>query len=412
MNTSLNDLAVQVGQLPPELVEPVIADLPLAAVLAISTNHPYLTECLLHSPSWRVMHLEEFDSNADASMAAARKDIQTLQDLFRLYVDVRQFTTSRKFSYTRPTGGSLEVDMLLGKNGVALTCRIRNGQLLGLFQRKLNSYVNDVVTLIWKRIPPTLSDEYLQRLLETGSSTKPNVSPERATFDIAKRVAMELRKDKHDQLMLFSDLLEKYPLLLKRALDPSQSPAAKKASHNISRLRVDAPRVLLGYASKYNFHSPCLPFVPYDRCLHVFFAILEAFPLPDGGLQPQIPVEAGTANITKQMEGLSVNDTGRKEDSLSRVYPESMIPTIRKAVDGLFSLYAFDALPNSLSRIVWSSGTEGVAAPFFKVDEYFCPYSMLYDSGPFHAHELEWLQAFLQSVAWMETEFPDLAALV
>lgn len=215
-------------------------------------------------------------------------------------------------------------------------------------------------------------------------------------------------------------MIQAHPLKLKRALDPSQSPADRKGKHVVARLRADVKRVQQKiYPCKYIFHSVCPHIVPYDRCFQLFLFILrENYQALISALTSNIDNCLSEKDLTDKLSPLYVISSSQNEIIAWQSCP--VLQDVYSAIMGIEKFYPRDQEEDPSDRIYVSpqqsddllNPIEAVAKTCLFDEWYHSPYSGLIDEGPYHENELLWLQSFCVSIDWIEKAFPELTLKV
>ncbi|KAB8304386.1 hypothetical protein EYC80_003790 [Monilinia laxa] len=231
----------------------------------------------------------------------------------------------------------------------------------------------------------------------------------------------ELNNLKSKQLKLSARLVEKYPHILKRPLDPSQSTPRPNTAHLVSTFEVYAMGSLGDRNLYHNWHNYwCIPgthlveLVPYDRYLWLLFETLD-----------KRPFDVGANELEDSLARASLRNEEQRIDSRNHVlthvsteisstlkYPEEIADSLKTVLKGL--MYIYTEPPLLVPRIQWhqdgnQSSTE--KWPRFFVDkgghentlrtEYRCANRHI---KPHDQREYEWLAAFVKVVTWIELE--------
>ncbi|KAA8575034.1 hypothetical protein EYC84_004255 [Monilinia fructicola] len=228
----------------------------------------------------------------------------------------------------------------------------------------------------------------------------------------------ELNNLKSKQLRLSARLVEKYPRILKRPLDPSQGAPRPNTAHLVSTFEVYAMRSLGDRNLYHNWHKHwCIPgthlveLVPYDRYLWLLFETLDKHPFDVGanGLEDSL----ARVSLQNKEQGIDLRNSALshvpKDISSAFVYPEEIADSLRTVLKGL--MYIYTEPPLTVPRIRWPQyGNESSEKrPEFFVGraghentlqtEYRCVNRHI---KPHNQREYEWLAAFVKVVTWIE----------
>ncbi|KAF2136506.1 uncharacterized protein K452DRAFT_292355 [Aplosporella prunicola CBS 121167] len=437
-------IAAQLDQLPVELIEPILSDLKLSAILNLSAvGSPYLVSAIRGSPTWgkiltpqlpdathaykiwiRVYHL--YIENANERSNPCR--------LLPVYTDLSRLLAS---SPGVPELRDAHAGSITTKIWECTTCLIEK-----LFQQ-LFTYdwdFEDLKALCmfipWEEISAT--DASFNHTIIPGARDETTLALyaqhfrgpwplQRIEFWLPhfERGQQLLKKAKAAELRALGDLYSSHGTFLKKAAAP-QLPS-RNPQHERERLYGDAERVLgfrnfrqryqavFGYNWKkqpvpyrpwYRFSNYHPNIVPYDRHLQLFVNVLIAHPLPPAG---DSEVFSSSGEINTAM--------GR----LSLTYPTELIPDLQKAIDGLAFVYQHGQTGEQLRKAGKDAVYRTENTPFSALEKRgdgkpafciqtraFCIQARGIKAMPHDERELEWLRAFVNCCAWMETEFPDL----
>ena len=139
-----------------------------------------------------------------------------------------------------------------------------------------------------------------------------------------------------------------------------------------------------------NIDGPIL--VPYDRYLWLFLDAMAAHPNEDGN------------EIDTKLAKMTINGT-----SATFRYPEDVAANIKIVLAGLSHVYASSPL-HIVNRIDWTPSTtklieEDKSKPIFRAHGtpisgvHLCPMKR---RNPHDPRELQWLEAFLKVITWLE----------
>ncbi|KAH8770322.1 hypothetical protein BGZ57DRAFT_441715 [Hyaloscypha finlandica] len=227
-----------------------------------------------------------------------------------------------------------------------------------------------------------------------------------------------------------ADLLEAYPAMLKKPLDPSQDGPRPNTAHIANRFRGNAKRCLRDRKLVHPRHRPqarwfpcvagvdLIELVPYDRYLWVFLDTLKKHP-PVGIMDDlSASLQSISLSLTEVMgtNPMPEGATGQMHGENYR-YPPDTADNIRIAMDGLFYVYTGSTLL-IVPRIHWPAAMEPdfdnyVQNPRFFIDPkphpatlpaefHRCP---VRECKPHDDREYKWLEAFLKALSWMQKEF-------
>ncbi|QSZ37674.1 hypothetical protein DSL72_008773 [Monilinia vaccinii-corymbosi] len=234
-----------------------------------------------------------------------------------------------------------------------------------------------------------------------------------------KESKRELNEIKSKQLRSSARLVEKYPRVLKRPLDPSQGAPRPNTTHLVANLEAHAMRSLRDRNLYHHWHNNwCIPgthmveLVPYDRYLWLLLETLDKHPFEDRANE----LEDGLAKVSlqNQEQGINPGHIARPPvsgDALNTFqYPEEVADGLETVLRGL--MYIYTEPPLVVPRIRWPPETNESSPekrPKFFVGrrghentpqiEHRCVNKHI---KPHDQREYEWLAAFLKVVTWIE----------
>lgn len=206
-----------------------------------------------------------------------------------------------------------------------------------------------------------------------------------------------------------ADLISAYPgkLKLKKPKDPGQGAPRPNTAHIANGLRQTARKISNDRIILYDYNKSCggageLILVPYDRYLRLFLENLTRRHSIDG------EINANTFNF----ENISLHDKkSATDEAIVTPYecPEDIAASLKVVMAGLFHVYTGSPL-RIVPRIDWtpnltSDGMNIVQSPRFIAADikpagmHLCPVKR---RAPHDAQELDWLEAFMKVVTWME----------
>ncbi|KAF7863822.1 hypothetical protein EAF04_006787 [Stromatinia cepivora] len=385
-------------KLPREIVHEIMNDLPVIKILSVlSWRLPYLDQCVItHINYGRV-----FRSQNDVSHA------------------IKHYTLYREICWFRrwpPADASSVFAMscqMLIKNWLPLDLMISN------MSRKIRAglYINahDLDLLLKHRgsIRPRTEDTGIQ------SRGQPlNLKKCWIYWNWIKETKLRLNKLKSQELRFSAGLVEKYPRILKRPLDPSQGAPRPNTTHNVVMFERLAVRSLSD-RNLYHYwnHNQCKPgtdliqLVPYDRYLWLLLETLAKYPIDSEvtGLEENL----ARVSLQNEEQGRDLGDTELSVVSKNKPtvlqYPENIAENLRTVLEGL--MYIYTEPPLNVPRIQWGptgNSSSSEKWPKFLVDKgrhehaqikHMC---MNWNVRPHDEREYEWLVAFLKAVTWIE----------
>jgi hypothetical protein len=235
-----------------------------------------------------------------------------------------------------------------------------------------------------------------------------------------KEAKVKMNETKAWQSNKLADLIEEYPGMLKRRLDPQNYPSYNSLAL-IKPLRVHANYALghrrfqirpWGQKRGCTWTFDHIEIVPFDRDLWIFLDIMESHP-------PENDID----DIEGWLRNMALNDPGGsstmfqfiKDDKRRKGfhYPEDIATSIKVVMAGLMYIYTSSGLL-TIPRINWSPLPESYNAygkPIFSIKKgkhsspelpwnvHRCPVRKIL---PYDEREYEWLEAFLKVVSWMK----------
>ncbi|KAF4632656.1 hypothetical protein G7Y89_g5478 [Cudoniella acicularis] len=379
------------SRLPPETIHQIIDDLPIVNVLKIlSHNDAYLNDCILSHIGYQKI-LPSLVEAAD------------MTEYFILHREICQFLNKALAGEQSPCGSSYMYQTYAKASRHSrdnLQENLRNG-----FKNQINATVglNDVQKAILapygpQQYPIVLGDSY-QNLVTLWKWTKSAI--------------LNINAVKAQQRNKIADLISKYPgkIMLKKPQDPSQAGPRFNTEHISKWFRDAAKRSLQNRKIPKKGTGRCyhalelIELIPYDRCLWSFLGTLERYP-------PENP----ELDFTEEFQKMSLD--GKEKLLKTYKYPEEIAAKLKVVMDGLMYVYTRSPLL-VIPRIRWPTKEE-VGVPLYKKPFFFVDTTPHDRDGSDEAHqcfgrrirphderEYEWLEGFLEVLAWME-ENPDL----
>lgn len=214
-----------------------------------------------------------------------------------------------------------------------------------------------------------------------------------------------------------ADLISANPgkLVLKKPRDPGQGVPRPNTEHIANGLRYTAKKVLKDHQILYNYNRSCggddgLILVPYDRYLWLLLKHLTRRDAVDNELNANI------SNFKKTSLHAEKSATDEAV-MISSEYPDDIAASLKVVMAGLFHVYTGSPL-RIVPRIDWtpnltSGGFNLVQRPRFIINDtksagvHVCSVKR---KAPHDVQELDWLEAFLKVVTWMENNPEGLEA--
>ncbi|KAF7911128.1 uncharacterized protein EAF01_002636 [Botrytis porri] len=386
-------------KLPREIVHQVSSDLPVIKILSIlSWQLPYLDECVLS----HIVYGRLFSSQDEISHALNH---------YKLYREICWF-------YRWPPADAQSVfarspQMLLSK-WVSLDL------LISKMRRLIRAGLN-------------INDDDFDLLVKCGRPLLCNTDvgfDENESFlnlkncwnhwNWIKHAKVRLNKRKSDQIRFSANLMEKYPRVLKRPLDPSQGAPRPNTTHTVVMLERLAMRTLrdrnLSHywdrnQSLYMSGRYIIELVPYDRYLRLLLDTLAKYPLD----VEVTGLEESLANVSLHNSGQGITLENTESATISQIdpddfkYPDYIAAGLKVVLKGL--MYIYTEPPLTIPRIQYESlGNDNSSEkwPRFFVDkgvnihphfEHPCENQQI---RPHDKREYEWLAAFVEVVTWIE----------
>ncbi|KAK5656887.1 hypothetical protein OQA88_4438 [Cercophora sp. LCS_1] len=238
------------------------------------------------------------------------------------------------------------------------------------------------------------------------------------TFIAAYSVAQaQLNKVKSDQLQALAKLYTRHPSRLKEPYAP-QSPR-HNISHVPNQLEITSRFVLRIVdlrpkrqatskqgKSKFRYLHPCL--IPYDWCLRLWLKVGEANPHLRGAFWSSLTSPDHVKPLESAMDGLSLSERGVEPPE----HMKSLIQIVNQGQAFYKRKTAWGVTANAPA--ILRARVEDNGNPRFKAQmdtalvwkDHLRQLTML---PPFDAREIEWLEAFVGVVEWMEGAYPDVA---
>ncbi|TGO10286.1 hypothetical protein BTUL_0139g00120 [Botrytis tulipae] len=386
-------------KLPREIVHQVLSDLPVIKMLSIlSWKLSYLNECVLSHRAYGRL----FTSQGEISHAL---------NYYPLYREICWF-------YRWPPA---DVDSVFAKLPQTLWSNLITVNHL-VFQMKrmikvglnLNNHDFDLLVKYGRPCPRNTDIRF------DGNGSFPNLKYCWDHWNWIKHAKMKLNKRKSDQLEFSAYLIETYPRILKRPLDPSQGAPRPNTTHTVVMLERKAIKTLKNrnlshyWDSKQGFYNPgryVIELVPYDRYLRLLLDTLDKYPLD----VKVTGLEETLAKVSLHNGGQETNledtelATISERDPIDFKYPENIAASLRVVFKGL--MYIYTEPPLTIPRFQWESLRDENSSekwPRFFVDkgrsehrnfQYPCADKKI---KPYDEREYEWLAAFVEVVTWIE----------
>ncbi|KAM3065866.1 hypothetical protein ACMFMG_009911 [Clarireedia jacksonii] len=395
-------------KLPRELVHKVVDDLPIIKVLRILCYKiDYLNECVLTHLHYRKL----FSSSQDISLVVA---------YFCLFRETRLFTRSP----LAPPHSLLA--QILGPH-ISTSLRdiieILQTGVIAIRSCLDNSRLDLDLLTKYERFPPPL-------LVDPFANATQWLQHAWNYWQWVKDAKLNLNARKADQLKLATNLVERYPHMVKQAMDPREDVTVCNASHVASQLRARTGKILRdrrltnGCPGSLKAPSYLIELVPQNQYLWLLLDTLEKHPfyMESSGLEDsfqRMALEPQSLYLTLDKVPLLVT-AERKESDFQ--YPEEIAGQMRTVLEGLVYIYAEDDV--TVPRIQWepdvldlgsnhSSKAGGKRWPRFLVEKNTQYPGMpsvreiatAQKLKPLDGREYEWLESFLKTVTWMEEKF-------
>ncbi|KAF7888237.1 uncharacterized protein EAF02_002778 [Botrytis sinoallii] len=386
-------------KLPREIVHQVLSDLPVVKILSIlSWRLPYLDECVL-------------SHRAYGRLFSSQGEISNALNYYRLYREICWF---RRWP-------AADTDSVFA----------RSPQMLLSWGISVNRMIFQMRRLI--RVGLNINDHDFDLLVKYGRPCPRNTD---IRFDVngpfpdlkycwdywnwIKNAKMKLNKRKSDQIEFSAYLIEKYPRVLKRPLDPSQGAPRPNTTHTVVMLERKAIKTLKNRSLSHCWHSNqglyksgryVIELVPYDRYLRLLLDTLAKYPLDVEvtGLEETL----ASVSLHDGGQGTTLEDTKLatipERDPNDFKYSEEIAASLRVVLKGL--MYIYTEPPLTIPRIQWESLRDENSSekwPRFFVDkgrhehphfQYPCANPKI---KPYDDREYEWLAAFVEVVTWIE----------
>ncbi|GME37787.1 hypothetical protein GTA08_BOTSDO04277 [Neofusicoccum parvum] len=392
-------IARDLAGLPVELIEPVIATLSVDAVARLAlhdTPRTGVTWAIEHSPTWA-----PWFAHRAAALAALVAVSDALSDLrlraktpkeHDLAEFVRVHTPNRwGFYYTPPANDpdwGVNMGFLYADAGTLRRAGVADGEVLveswakacrEVVRPVAQNAARDAAELARFLAAPEDAAAFLE--LVDALSCPVDASPAVKVEDVARFVELHHRACEARavalarQLRRLAELYERHPTRVKQPFAPQTRRVNEE--HVPRKMRTDArkleqwhPLIFWRRPSRYRFIQAFPNLVPYDWCLRLFVRVLDEHPLP--------------------------------REREKTVYPSNLVATIQEAIGGL--PYFYDRSGGTMDQTLVESlrmppADDGKAVFLtMRVSNNYLPYA---DA------ELKWLEAFIESVAWMEQRFSE-----
>jgi hypothetical protein len=368
--------------LPIELVHKVFDDLPLVGILAIlSAKVPKLNEYVMS-------HLQY------GKVFQSQTDIDSVVDYFILYREIR------KWQYKSLNPGQIDLG----------SCPPRQGRARRFTVAKIYAHLLDTIDDACRL---TSAQE---KVVQPWASNPPPCPPKFATFaqDRQTKIAMyqarwdwirdardKYKAEKARHWLKAAELITKHPgkLITKKPLDPDQGPPRPNVAHIAKYFRrvanfIKEDRVIIHSYTGCNVKVDRPILVPYNRYLCLFLDTIASHP-------PEVEY-----NVEEKMAKVVFNNKTKAESQEKTFqYPEVIATNIKIVLDGLAQVYTGNPL-HFVPRIDWGGAVASASKPVFNFKAYgaqegvhLCPVKR---KDPHDPREMEWLEAFLTVVSWME----------
>ncbi|KAJ3496150.1 hypothetical protein NLG97_g2871 [Lecanicillium saksenae] len=416
-------IAAQLSALPLELVEPVLAELPLYHVLQLhcaSTARDALHNAIRISPAWSWLFHEHGDrlvklwrvvnqfsmlwcgrafmqknivrewSDSSAVLQArnskSREPGEHVTENLELAFRKRFRTFLGSHNRAESSGSRLEPNVWLGRG---IKRADRRAACMYLPASLLFSLIKDdkipdgfesenpdaYTAADYTKTPPSIA--FLDDAADALRGHAWTVQEAQLILPWIVKAFELLRQAKAYELESLKKLFDEFPELLKMPLAPQSCEPARQR-HIARNLRLDARKAanspIFAKLKSFDYNGdeyfigrPWFRFryahcclVPYNWCFDLFSKITEANPLSDENTK----------------------------------FPDKMMPLLKIAKAGLKTVYSY-----SDSTIRRTGTVGGQTRLIFRSDQNF--------ALPVQAKELEWLSAFIKCVEWARKEYPD-----
>lgn len=386
-------------KLPREIVHQVLSDLPFIKILSLlSWKLPYIDECVLS----HIVYGRLFSSQGEISHA------------------VNHYTLYREMCWFHRWPPA-DADSLFA----------RSPQMLLSDWRNLDYMIKEMRCLI--RAGLNIDYRYLDLFVKYGRPRPRNID---INFDglgsslnlkncwdywnWVKDAKMQLNERKSEQIKFSARLIEKYPRILKRSLDPSQGAPRPNTTHLVVQLdrlamkNLNSRKLLHYRGSNQRLHKSgryVIELVPYDRYLRLLLDTVAKYPLDVEvtGLEETLANvslhNGGKGAFLENAESATMTETQPNDFK----YPEDIADSLRTVLKGLMYKYTEPQLTRP--RVQWEPLRDVDSSekwPRFFVDKkenerpHF-KYARENDgTKPCDDREYEWIAAFAKVVTWIE----------
>ncbi|TEY52448.1 hypothetical protein BOTCAL_0258g00180 [Botryotinia calthae] len=375
-------------KLPREIVHQILSDLPFIKILSIlSWKLPYINECVLsHMVYGRLFR--------------SQGEISHVLDHYTLYREICWF-----HSWPAANAKSLFA---------------RSPQMILSHWENLDYMIKEMRRLI--RAGLNINYRYIDLFVKYGRprprNTDINFDWNVSPFDLescwnywnwVKFAKMQLNQRKSEQIKFSARLIEKYPRILKRPLDPSQGTPRPNTTHIVVMLDRLAMKTLknrkflhywglnqsLRKSSRY-----VIELVPYDLYLRLLLDTLAKYPLD----VEVTGLEETLANVSLHngAQGATLENTEsatmieRQPNDFK--YSDDIANSLRTVLKGLMYIYTEPSL--TIPRVQWESLRDVDSSG--KWPRFFVDRGKNEQIEPCDEREYEWIAAFVKVVTWIE----------
>ncbi|KAF7942185.1 hypothetical protein BELL_0008g00160 [Botrytis elliptica] len=386
-------------KLPREIVHQVLSDLPVIKILSIlSWRLPYLDECVL-------------SHRAYGRLFSSQGEISNALNYYRLYREICWF---RRWPAADTDSVFARSPQMLLSWGISVNRMIFQMRRLIRVGLNINDHDFDLLVKYGRPCPRNADIRF------DVNGSFPDLKYCWEYWNWIKNAKMKLNKRKSDQIEFSAYLIEKYPRVLKRPLDPSQGAPRPNTTHTVVMLERKAIKTLKNRSLSHHWHSNkglyksgryVIELVPYDRYLRLLLDTLAKYPLDVEvtGLEETL----ASVSLHNGRQGTTLEDTKLatipERDPNDFKYPEEIAASLRVVLKGL--MYIYTEPPLTIPRIQWESLRDENSSekwPRFFVDkgrhehphfQYPCANPKI---KPYDDREYEWLAAFVEVVTWIE----------
>ncbi|KAF4544904.1 Appr-1-p processing protein [Lasiodiplodia theobromae] len=400
-------IARDLEKLPPELIEPVLADLEYGQIVRVSQfGGPRVTWAIENSPAWsrffrgKLPVLQQLDdlTNELITLCYSTGGFKNSP-----WYDQLSFLRYQKdnFRFKYPTDWASHWASMV------------RGRLHSVAQDLYPNFTETAYFLFPAGTPLNANEtEEVEFFIDTAFtlySLKTNNWPANVPpLPVLARWIALYKRVRHARLAAQAAELDRLVALHERHADRVKQPWAPQTrrpnpDHVVAGLRREAARLKRRNVdgrvwhgrelSGYRFRPAFAALVPYDWCLRLFCEVLKRHPVPE----------------EEEEEGLAEG----RGDGESSVYPPKVVEMMREALEGLPSFYHVygermldPSRPETLrtARTPWSvsepaDGREG---------RFLTKRARGKNPFPHSDNELRWLETFVEVILWMEEHFPSL----